>query len=197
MFNFGKLAKVVVAFVWATFGFAPLAAEITRRWAERNGYIDHPEKGIGWVLSILGAVTEFPWFYPAVAFMTGVLIGLFVDSILRRFDGSRRWQRVRLGQSMVSMSDMIAGRLHTNLNSWLHNIFDFRADLASLFVKLSRAGFDLSLNALMRRDDDGVLLVNYLKYVGSMLSDGHFKQAEEAAQEVELASRDGTRLIEL
>jgi hypothetical protein len=30
-----------------------------------------------------------------------------------------------------------------------------------------------------------------------MLSDGHFKQAEQAAQEVELASRDGTRLIEL
>jgi hypothetical protein len=129
--------------------------------------------------------------------MTGVLIGLFVDSMLRRFDGSRRWQRVRLGQSMVSMSDMIAGRLHTSLNSWPHNIFDFRADLASLFVRLNRAGFDLSLNALMRRDDDGVLLVNYLKYVGTMLSDGHFKQAEQAAQEVELASRDGTRLIEL
>jgi hypothetical protein len=79
MFNFSKLAKVVVAFVWATFGFAPLAAEITKRWAERNGYIDHPEKGIGWVLSMLGAVTDFPWFYPAVAFMTGVLIGDSMD----------------------------------------------------------------------------------------------------------------------
>jgi hypothetical protein len=66
-----------------------------------------------------------------------------------------------------------------------------------VFWAVNRAGFDLSLNALMRRDDDGVLLINYLKYVGTMLSDGHFKQAEEAAQEVELASRDGTRLIEL
>src|SRR5258708_37354038 len=40
---------------------------------------------------------------------------------------------------MVSMSDMIAGGLHTSLNSWPHNIFDFGADLASLFVKLNRA----------------------------------------------------------
>jgi hypothetical protein len=104
---------------------------------------------------------------------------------------------MQLGQSMVSMSDRIAGRLDRSLNSWPHNIFDFRADLASLFVKLNRAGLDLSLNTLIRRDDDGALLVNYLKYVGTMLSDGHFKQAEEAAQEVELASRDGTRLIEL
>src|SRR5260370_29829901 len=119
--------------------------------------------------------------------MTGVLMGLFVDSILRRFDGSRRWQRMQLGQSMVSMSDKIAGRLHRSLISWPHNIFDLRADLASLFVNLNRAGFDLSLNTLMRRDDDGVLLVNYLQYVGTMLSDGHFKQAEEAAQEVTCA----------
>src|SRR5260370_38873060 len=100
--------------------------------------------------------------------MTGVLMGLFVDSILRRFDGSRRWQRMQLGQSMVSMSDKIAGRLHRSLISWPHNIFDLRADLASLFVNLNRAGFDLSLTTLRRREHDGVLLVNNLHDIGPM-----------------------------
>jgi hypothetical protein len=51
-----------VAAVSAFFGFGAIVAEMLKRWMENNGYLDHPEKGIAWVLSTLASISLYWWF---------------------------------------------------------------------------------------------------------------------------------------
>jgi hypothetical protein len=79
-----------VAAVSAFFGFGAIVAEMLKRWMENNGYLDHPEKGIAWVLSTLASISLYWWFYPALMFLIGLAIGLWTDLILRRFSDERQ-----------------------------------------------------------------------------------------------------------
>ena len=54
----------------------------------------------------------------------------------------------------------------------------------SVFIQAEKLGlWTASFDELWARPDGGALLANYLKIVGTLLRDGHFKQAKQQALE--------------
>src|SRR5437660_1300195 len=75
--------KTVVVWLAGAIGVAPLISKAIEKWAERNGYLDDPSRGLHWLLSVVSSIKDSPFFYPAVAFLAGLGIGLWCDSIVR------------------------------------------------------------------------------------------------------------------
>jgi hypothetical protein len=74
---------------------------------------------------------------------------------------------------------------------WPRNIHDIQPNLMSAFIEAERFGLWAPLNELYKRQDGGAILANYLHIVGTMLRDGHFKQAKKRAQEVRVCVGSG------
>ena len=49
----------------AAIGLGPLISKAVEKWAERNGYLDDPTKGLQWVLGLVSSLADL-WFYPFI-----------------------------------------------------------------------------------------------------------------------------------
>jgi hypothetical protein len=105
----------------------------------------------------------------------GFVAGLWLDWILRRLDRSRAKARENLGIEMMNLAHDIDNALG------LVNRFrlpDFSPRLMSAFIKAKQVGLwtpdvRMPLNVVM----------DYLRHVGTLLGDGHFAEAKQAALE--------------
>jgi hypothetical protein len=67
------------------------------RWRgvlDRGDVANHPGD---WLMGWLDAVAKIPGLYPAALIATGVVVGVWIDWLLKRMDGSRASQRKTLG----------------------------------------------------------------------------------------------------
>jgi hypothetical protein len=127
---FGRWIVAIAAFL----GLGSIAAEILRRWMDRNGYLDHPENGIAWIVSTLADFTKHDWFYPLAAFILGLALGVWTDTILRRLTDDKAKQRRSLGYDMLDMANSIKARYRYSAN-WPSNCSDIRPSIDSLILK--------------------------------------------------------------
>jgi hypothetical protein len=101
--------------------------------------------------------------------------GLWLDWLLRRLDRSRAETRENLGIEMTNLANDIDNALALVDRFRLQ---DFSPRLMSAFIKAKQVGLwtpdvRMPLNVVM----------DYLRHVGTLLSDGHFADAKQAALE--------------
>ena len=65
--------------------------------------------------------------------------------------------------------------------AWPETVDEYRADILSMFIRTKKAGLWTPGNEIFRIPAGQAILPNFLKAVGTMLSDGHFSEAKKLA----------------
>jgi hypothetical protein len=69
------------------FGIAlAIAAEFFIELARENGWYSNPSAKVGWAMSALSSLVANTWFMVSAGVVFGLTAGLWVDSVLRRFE---------------------------------------------------------------------------------------------------------------
>jgi hypothetical protein len=167
--------KWLVSAIW-TILIVPVLALVWRGVLDRGDVANHP---LDWLMDWLASLGQMPGVYPSALIATGVVIGVWIDWFLKRVDGSRASRRELVGLKFCNLAHDVAGRL--NNGTWSNNIYDLKPALMSAFIEAEGFGLWAPVNELYARPDGGTIMVNYLRVVGTMLGDGHFKQARKHA----------------
>jgi hypothetical protein len=61
-----------------------LIGEFAIELAREHGFFEHPTATVGAILGLLTVVREQPWFLPVLCFVGGLVIGMWLDSFVRR-----------------------------------------------------------------------------------------------------------------
>ena len=120
-------------------------------------------------------LAEQTWLRVTALVLSGFPAGLWVDWVLRKLDGPRIEARAYLGIEMINLAHDID---NARALSARFTIQDFSPRLMSAFIKAKHEG-------LWTPDDRMPLTVVlvYLRHVGTLLCDGHFAEAKQAALE--------------
>jgi hypothetical protein len=166
--------KVLLFGVWGLLLIPPSGA-LLGKWLEENIF---PEReGVSAISNRLVAIGQQPWFRFALVFMTGIAIGVSLESLGGK-SGERRAFEVRsLGYKFRSLSDSIQARIESS--GWPDNVRDLRPAIMSAFVAARKFGLWAPGERVYELPDPS-FLCEYFKCVGKLLEDGHL---EEAARE--------------
>jgi hypothetical protein len=124
------------------------------------------------------AVGELRWFKFALVFMTGMVIGVSLESSIRKSAQRRAFEFRSLGYKFRSLSDSIKTR--TASPGWPDNTGELRPAIMSALATAEK----LDLWAPGERVyelPDASFLCEYLMRVGMLLEDGHLDEASREA----------------
>jgi hypothetical protein len=156
---------------------------LSRAWTgvlDRGDVANHP---MDWTMGWLASLTQIPGVTASALIATGVLIGAWIDWLLRKFDGSRSTGRKVLGSRFCTLAHNLENRFQYG-GEWPANIHDMQPNLMSAFIEAEGFGLWAPVDHLYARQDGGAIMVNYLRIVGTLLRDGHFKQAKARSLQV-------------
>ena len=180
-----RLLRSLLFGIWALL-LVPLLAPVVRKWLEANVFTDSGSAATAAfrdatampAFTGLLALGEQPWFRFALAFLTGVVVGVSLEWLSRK-SGEKRAASLRsLGWKFRSLSESI--RIRTASPESLDNIRDLKPAMLSLFVAARR--FDLwAPNERAFQLPDATFLCEYLRCVGKHLEDGDFAEARKEA----------------
>jgi len=135
------------------------------------------------VLKFLLDLSEQTWLRTTALILLGFVAGLWLDWLLRKLDGSRAEERQALGTEMVSLGDYLRfSQLPTH---------QARPQIMSCLTTAKKLGIwvpDQRVFEISKRAENLImeypirnLIADYLAHVGTMLKDGHFKEAKQEA----------------
>jgi amino acid transporter len=151
----------------------PIAVEFVKRVAESIGLYDRPREAAGTILNFFLTLAELAWLRVTALVLAGFVAGLWLDWLLRKFDGSRAEASENLGYEMMNLATEIRR--------------DAPVDWQQFLPKLRSAFIKAKAFRVWAPDDEGInrvelgVLRRYLQEVGTMLKDGHFKEAKKIA----------------
>jgi hypothetical protein len=126
-------------------------------------------------LKFLLYLAQQPWLHTVGWIFLGLVAGLWLDLVLRKLDGSRTNSRKMLGAEMARYGNYL-GQLGSMPDS---------AKIKSYFHSATDFGIWAPDNVNINRAEK--LITEYLANVGTMLRDGHFKKAKQAAKKSKAA----------
>jgi hypothetical protein len=145
--------------------FIPIVIAVAAHFIE-----EQPQETANVVLKFLSDLWEQTWFRLTALSLCCFVAGLWVDWLLRKWDGSRAKQREALGAEMAKYGNYLGqfGSVpdSAKINSYFHSAREFGI-WAPDEVNINRAE---------------KLIVDYLKNVGTLLRDEHFRQAKQYAK---------------
>lgn len=169
----GKL-KTFVLWIAGLIGAGSLSAEMIKRWAERNGYLDDPTKGVQLVLSTAASITELPYFWPTLTFFAGVIVGSMLHKVEVGRTAAAEQQLMTLGAKMLDFNRRMRNAAGRSLSDWPDSIGSMLPELQSLTLDALKLGLWAPDAAVIHLKDDGRFLMSYLSFVGRLLADRHF-----------------------
>ena len=134
------------------------------------------------VLKLLFDLSEQTWFRLTASLLVGFAAGLWVDWFLRKLDGSRAKQREALGYEMCNLAHDLGSAHHPLM---VNPMYANRSRMMSCFTTARSFGIwvpDDRIFSMLHPPRAVDLVVAYLDDVGTMLKDGHFKQAKQHAK---------------
>jgi hypothetical protein len=170
-----KWLKTFVFGIWGVL-LIPLIANILDKWLEQN-LLSDPNSVATTIANDIIAVGRLSWFYFALVFMSGVGIGVSLESLARR-SGERKASEVRsLGYKFGSISDSIKSRTSSG---WPDNARDLRPAIRSALNSAKK--FELWVpGERIYELPDASFLCEYFSCVGRLLEDGHLDEASREA----------------
>jgi hypothetical protein len=173
----GRVCIWIITF----FGLGAIAADMLKRWMDRNGYLDHPDQGLAWLVSIAAAIVDQWWFYPALAFVAGLSVGLSLDALLRRLSSDTASRRKSLGYDMMDMAESLKRREVNQRSAWPANCHDLRPEIDSLFIRSMEERIYAPDQKIYRLANGQTALWDHFDFVGSYLVNEHLKVARKRA----------------
>ena len=155
----------------------PIAVEFVKRVAENIGLYDRPREAAGNILNFFLSLGELPWLRTTTLVLGSFVAGVWLDWLLRKFDGSRAKARENLGYEMTNLANEIDNALAL-INRF--RLPDFTPRLMSAFTTAKQLGLWTPDVRMYERIN---LVMDYLRHVGTLLSDGHFAEAKRAARD--------------
>jgi hypothetical protein len=126
---------------------------------------------------------NLPWVLPAATFIGGISLGMGIDWVVRRFDGTRESVRQTIGQNFLDVAYRIRNRQNGFRSEWPENIGDMLPEIGSTLLTAQRQGI-ISLPAAAFRDRTAYNdAVGYLMTVGQLLVDGHYTEAVQVSRD--------------
>jgi hypothetical protein len=173
-----KRLRPILIGVWGLL-LTPLVATILEKWLEENFFSD-PNAIATTVFKNLIALAHQTLFQFTLVFFTGIVIGFSFDWVARKSDENRASELRSLGSKFRSLSDIIKIRTTETSSEWPNNVRDLRPDIASAFISAKK--FDLWVPGERAYQlPDASFLCEYLRFIGRLLEDGHFADANREA----------------
>ena len=163
----------------------PLIAPILDKWLEENVFSKpngvaatvFPNATATTIFNNLLALGQQRWFKFALVLLTGIVMGVLLESLNRRSDERKAFELRSLGFKFRSLSDNIKIR---TASGWPDNVRDLRPAILSAFISARK--FDLWVpNEHVYQLPDASFLCEYFRCVGRLLEDGHFERANSEA----------------
>ena len=174
-----KRLKPILIGIWGLL-LIPLVATILEKWLEENFFSD-PNAVVTTVFNnLIAPLGQQLWFQFALVFLTGIVIGISLDWIARKSDENKASELRSLGSKFRSLSDIIKIRTAAARSEWPNNVRDLRPDIASAFISAKKFGFWVPGERAYQLSDAS-FLCEYLRFIGRLLEDGHFDEANREA----------------
>src|SRR5262245_59978793 len=180
-----RLLRSLLVGIWGLL-LIPLIAPVLKKWLEENVFADPGSAATTAfrdatatpAFTSLLALGQQPWFRFALAFLTGVGVGVSLDWRICKANEKEAADLRSLGWKFRSLSDSI--RIRTVSPGWPDNVRDLKPAMLSLFLAARR--FDIwAPNERAFQLPDATFLCEYLKCVGKHLEDGDFAEARKEA----------------
>jgi hypothetical protein len=163
----------------ATLMVLPVVTGFFVDYAKKTDAYTKPEETLG----VIWATFVTPYFACAAAFAFGVAIGLWIDSGLRRFDGTRNTKRIAVGYEALGLFNKVVERQRRLMSNWPENVSDLGPEVFSTMLKIGAVGLKVPGPNVLSTPSPEIFL-RYLKSVGTLLSEGHYAEAKQAANEI-------------
>ncbi|MCP3371106.1 hypothetical protein [Bradyrhizobium cajani] len=171
-----KWLKPLLFGIWGLL-LIPLIGTTLERWFRENIFSE-PNAVATAISNNLVAVSQLRWFNFALVFMTGIVIGVSLESSKRKSGERKAFELRSLGYRFRSLSDNI--KLRTASPGWPDNARDLRPAILSAFVSARK--FDVWVpDERMYELPDASFLCEYFRSVGMLLEDGHLDDASREA----------------
>jgi hypothetical protein len=172
-----KLFKRLLFAIWGVL-LIPLIGTTLEKWFAEN-ILSEPNVVATAISKNLVAVGQLRWFEFALVFMTGIVVGISLESSVRTSGLRKAFELRSLGYKFRSLSDGI--KIRTASPGWPDNARDLRPAIMSAIISARK--FDLWVpGERMYELPDASFLCEYFRCVGMLLEDGHLDEASREAQ---------------
>ncbi len=182
------MSKWLKPFLFGIWGLLliPLITPILKKWLEENVFAD--PNGVATavfrnamastVFDNLLALGQQRWFKFALVFLTGIVIGVSLESLKQKSNEKKAFELRSLGSKFRSLSDNV--KVRTASSGWPDNVRDLKPAILSAFISARK--FDLwAPNEHVYQLPDASFLCEYFRSVGKLLEDGYFDEANREA----------------
>jgi hypothetical protein len=167
-----KWLKPLLVALWGLL-LIPLVGTTVEKWFSDNVFSE-PNAFAKTISDHLTAVAEARWFKFALVFVTGLVIGIALDSSARRSGERRAFELRSLGYKFRSLADSLKTR--TAAPGWPDNARDLRPAIRSAVIVAGK--FKIwAPNERIYELPDASFLCEYFGCVGQLLEDGRLDEA--------------------
>src|SRR5215831_3254497 len=171
-----KWLKPLLFGIWGLF-LIPMIGISLEKWFAEN-ILSEPSAVATTISDNLVAVGELRWFKFALVFMTGLVVGLSLESSMRRSGERKAFELRSLAYKFRGLSDNIKSR--TASSGWPDNARDLKPAIISACLTAQK--FDVwAPGERVYELPDPSFLCEYFRCVGMLLEDGHLDEAAREA----------------
>ena len=171
-----KWLKPLLFGIWGLLLIPMIGTGLEKWFAEK--FLSEPSVFATAISNNLIALGELRWFKFALVFVTGIVIGISLESSARKAGEKKAFELRSLGYKFRSLSDSIKTR--TASSGWPDDARDIRPAIVSAFNWAKR--FDLWVpGERVFEMPDGSFLYEYFRCVGMLLEDGRLDEASREA----------------
>jgi hypothetical protein len=162
--------------IWGLLLIPPIGTT-AERWLADNVFSE-PNAIVTSIADQLAAIAEERWFVFALVFMSGIVIGISLESSARRSGERRAFELRSLGYKLRSLSGTLASR--TAGPGWPDNARDLKPAIMAVLIAARK--FKIwAPNERVFALPDASFLCEYFDSVGRLLEDGHPDEARREA----------------
>ena len=172
-----KWLKLLLFGIWAVL-LIPVIGTTLEKWFAENIFTE-PNAVATAISQKLVEISHLRWFEFALVFMTGIVIGISLETSTRKAGERRAFELRSLGYKFRSLSDGISHQ--TASSGWPDNARDLRPAIASALSSARKFGLWVPGDRMYELPDASFLR-EYFKGVGKLLEDGHLNEARREAQ---------------
>jgi hypothetical protein len=168
--------KLLLFAVWGLL-LIPLIGMTLERWLAENIFFESSATG-KLISDHLVAVNQQPWFRFALVFMTGMVIGISLETSAKRAGERRAFELRSLGYKFRGLAASLKER--TISPGWPDNARDLKSAILSVLATARKYGF-WTPGERVYDLPDASFLCEYFGSVGKLLEDGHPDDARREA----------------
>jgi hypothetical protein len=171
-----KWLKLLLFGIWGLL-LIPLIGTTVENWFAENIFSE-PNAVATTISNEFVAVGQLRWFKFALVFMTGIIIGVSLESSTGRSGERRAFELRSLGYKFRSLSEAIKTR--TPSSGWPDNARDLGPAIKSAFVSARKFHLWVPGERVYELPDPS-FLCEYFRCVGMLLEDGNLDEASREA----------------